>query len=129
LTGAREDCCPHCGAPFDLEQIKPTRDWFNIASYVPDDLMPQARGILYEQNIPYVVNDAGLRDAYGGMTPYAHLKILVPREFFLDAMYAFVETSQALEDLDTDDWICAGCGEAVPGNFAICWNCGSRNHA
>jgi len=21
------------------------------------------------------------------------------------------------------DWKCAQCGEAVPGNFANCWNC------
>jgi hypothetical protein len=23
-----------------------------------------------------------------------------------------------------DEWICPGCGEACPNNFAVCWNCG-----
>jgi hypothetical protein len=22
------------------------------------------------------------------------------------------------------DWVCAGCGETLPGNFAACWACG-----
>ncbi len=21
------------------------------------------------------------------------------------------------------DWVCAACGETVPGNFDLCWNC------
>jgi hypothetical protein len=30
------------------------------------------------------------------------------------------------EDVDADnlpEWDCASCGEAVPGNFEVCWNC------
>ena len=128
LAGAQEGSCPHCGGAFDLEEIMPTRDWFNVASYVPDELLPQARGILYENNIPYVVNDAGLREVYGGAAPYAWVKVLVPEEFFLDAMHAFVEVSKGIEEPAEEEWICDSCGEKVPGNFTICWNCGSRQN-
>ena len=24
-----------------------------------------------------------------------------------------------------EDWPCLGCGETVPGNFDVCWNCGA----
>jgi hypothetical protein len=24
-----------------------------------------------------------------------------------------------------DDWICAGCGEAIEGQFTECWQCGA----
>jgi hypothetical protein len=37
--------------------------------------------------------------------------------------------SEALnEDLSkSPDWACPGCDESVPGNFEICWKCGSES--
>jgi hypothetical protein len=26
-------------------------------------------------------------------------------------------------ELVRDDWVCPRCGEAVPGNFELCWRC------
>ena len=31
---------------------------------------------------------------------------------------------RALETAVTADWSCPACGEQVPGNFDVCWNCG-----
>jgi hypothetical protein len=27
--------------------------------------------------------------------------------------------------VNREDWRCPKCGETVPGNFELCWNCGS----
>lgn len=33
----------------------------------------------------------------------------------------FIESTRSL----ARDWVCAGCGEQVEGQFRVCWNCGS----
>lgn len=35
----------------------------------------------------------------------------------------FIEQQQ--KDLQSPSWHCAQCGESVPGQFALCWQCGA----
>jgi hypothetical protein len=44
-----------------------------------------------------------------------------------DEALALLGGGTAPPPLPRADWQCAKCGETVPGNFAVCWNCASAN--
>ena len=50
----------------------------------------------------------------------------VPRECFFDALHLMLTHPQRADDEAA--WPCPECGEEVPGNFDVCWNCGAARH-
>jgi hypothetical protein len=50
----------------------------------------------------------------------------VPIAFYIDALWLIQQVkaeSAGVREGRTADWLCADCGEQVPGHFDLCWNC------
>lgn len=122
LRGVREDRCPACGEPFDL------------AAAIPDDVWPDLTtglGPLEGELIFAHLRDAGIpcrlarlggrMDAilgHGAIGPGGAV-LRVRRDYYLDALHVL----QNIPDPELPSWRCDRCGECVPGNFDVCWNC------
>jgi rRNA maturation endonuclease Nob1 len=124
LAGATGDACSSCGGAFDLEAIVPSGEWVALGAFVPKDIRSQARGILYRSGVPYVVDNEGLNQVYGGVIPLVRSRLRVPRAYFFDALYALAEAQAPIPSFVEQPWQCAECGERVPKGFEVCWNCG-----
>jgi Putative prokaryotic signal transducing protein len=44
-----------------------------------------------------------------------------------DEAVALLRSATAPDLENRAEWKCPKCGESVPGNFSICWNCASTN--
>lgn len=122
LAGATQDDCPSCGKRFDLRSFVPAGEWVCISQFIPDDLAPIVRPLLYDDQVPYLTEADTLENLY--WPGPGRTRILVPREFFFDALHALTTArSVAAHQKDEGDWVCPSCDESVPGNFAQCWNC------
>lgn len=124
LSGAEADACPECGSPFDLAALISRGDWVDISPYVPRCLAMLSKRILYEAEIPYVMDNDGLQRLYGGTLPAVSTKLRVPREFFFDALAAFAQAARPHPASVEGEWVCPACDEEVPAGFEVCWNCG-----
>jgi hypothetical protein len=85
-----------------------------------------ANSILYAAQVPYLMDNAGLRNAYGSDLPFISRRVRVPREFFFDALAALAEADHGESDAKSGEWECPACGETVPADFDVCWNCNSE---
>jgi hypothetical protein len=126
LAGANDDTCPHCQHPFDLLALMRGRDWVDISPYVPKEMRMLTNATLYGAQVPYLIDNAGLRTAYGADLPFVSRRLRVPREFFWDALAALASVSFDKATGPPGEWQCPTCGEAVPADFDICWNCNGR---
>lgn len=122
LAGATDDRCPSCGQRFELTDFTGKRDWVLLTNHVPRSLAPSIRGVLYDNEVPYLLDNARLRVMYGDL--FARGGIRVPREYFFDALYAIEQTRQPPPEYASKPWECPSCGEKVPSGFEVCWNCG-----
>jgi len=127
LKGAADDHCPVCGDHFDSGEFTGNRDWVDIGRYVPRSLSHAVREILYQSQVPYLVDNARLQIMYGGKLPFASGALRVHREFFFDAMFAIAQSVRPAEPYARRPWACPACGEEVPAGFEICWNCGGAH--
>ncbi|MBP7935521.1 MAG: hypothetical protein KA354_12820 [Phycisphaerae bacterium] len=122
LAGAPANACPACTCPFHLQRIIPRGDWVNLGRFITGPLRPMAKTVLYHDEIPYMVSGSGLSTIYTGISPLAEERLLVPREFFFDALHALAATEPASTEADAT-WTCPTCAESVPAGFDICWKC------
>ena len=131
LAGASGDTCPACGLGFDLLALLARRDWVNINRFVPPPLTAIAKTVLYDAQIPYMIDNAKLRELYGGNIPFLSGRLRVPRSFFFDALFAFAAAAEPATVGFDREWDCPACNEQVPAGFELCWNCNAPhpNHA
>ncbi len=123
LVGVADEFCPECGAFLDLPSIPRGGDWVDISRYVLARVAPIARRVLYEARVPYMIGAAERRALSGFMSNMELVAtLLVPRVFFLDAMYELTRAAPPEEE-HVPRWTCPKCGEDVPAGFEICWNC------
>lgn len=128
LAGAAGDCCPHCGAAFDVRASLPKRKWFRVDR-------PFCRGVpaaivecrLRSEGVPHVRgSDLGMAMVLGTLPESA---LLAPREFYFEACHIvqelIAELAAARKEHDPAFWKCPQCGEEVPKNFEVCWSCGA----
>lgn len=124
LAGAPDNNCPHCRATYRLEDVIPDYDWCDVIDWVPDTMLPFIRSLLYDAQIPFLLDNQGFKALYGDSLPLGQNRLLVPREFFLDALQEIASAESKAEQSD-EEWICRQCSEQVPGSFEVCWNCNS----
>jgi rubrerythrin len=124
LTGAQDDACPQCDAPFDLQALITGGDWVVIDDYVPEEIASMAQGLLYGAQVPYVEDNARLNALYSGLSPFVPTRLRVPRAFFFDALHVLAEANQPSTVEAHGEWVCPACGEDVPAGFEVCWSCG-----
>ncbi len=127
LAGAAGDSCPECGTPFDLERLRPARDWFIVETALVGRLsMPGVQSMLAAEKVPYVpVNEKSIGEIYAGHG-VLYDRLRAPAEFFFEILWLLRQAREDLEAVRTaagPPWLCADCGEENPGHFDICWNC------
>jgi hypothetical protein len=123
LAGATGETCPRCFMIFDPAAAVPPGDWVNISKFIPRSLRTMATGVLYQDGVPYLVDNAGLTWIYGGNVPFIPGTLRIPREFFFDALHALTAAAEQTSASAGPDWTCPACKEPVPGDFDICWSC------
>jgi len=123
LAGATGNTCPHCFMIFDPSEVIPPGDWINISKFIPRSIRSMAAGVLYQDGVPYLVDNADLTWIYGGNVPFIPGTLRVPREFFFDALHALSAAAEQTSADAGEDWTCPACRESVPGDFDICWSC------
>lgn len=128
LAGAPRRECPHCGAAFDPQQLRPTREWFVIdAELCGRAPLAGVQALLGAEQVPYVpYRDKTFREIYFG-TQVVGVRLLAPSEFFFDVLALVRRVELDMQEAQTtgvrDRWTCPKCGSRIPGNFDICWNC------
>jgi len=125
LAGAPADVCPDCQQPLRLPEVVSRGGWVNLTRFVAGPLQPVVKSILYQNGIPYLLGSSGLSNIYTGIGPYVEERLLVPQEFFFDALYALADATQPASTEPAADWTCPECTESVPGGFDVCWKCGA----
>lgn len=123
LTGSMGHACLQCGEPFELDDLDDQDGWVDVLGFIRPEVGPAARSILYAAQVPYLAPTSPLEGLHLGILVKPQL--LVPRDFFFDALHTLAAAKPIDEpaDLDAPDWECPTCGELVPGNFEVCWNC------
>lgn len=131
LAGALADACPHCGEPFDLGRLPGSRDWVEVGEYLPAGMnVALAKGVLYQGQVPYlVVGSVRTGPLQSTGARYVRIPLVVPREFFFDALECLATAGMSTIGRSTGEWQCPDCEEQVPGNFETCWNCGAARLA
>jgi hypothetical protein len=130
LAGAATHMCPHCGVAFDPENWRPAREWFDIDEGICGGRASAGiAALLGEEYIPYMrTNERTAAEIYVGSTTLPMFRLRSPREFYFDVRWILrrarrVAEAERAASRGQRRWRCAQCGEANPGNFAICWNC------
>jgi hypothetical protein len=88
------------------------------------------KGLLDEANIPSMIRNEHLAMALGELAP----SDCSPEVWILnDEDYArakqIVDELRASNVQTNEPWVCPVCGEAIEGQFTLCWNCGKERHA
>jgi hypothetical protein len=128
LAGAAGEECPACGTPFDLEALRPQRDWFVLDRDLTGELlMPAVQTLLAHEHVPHFeVHDDALRRIYGTAEVTVR-RLRVASEFYFEVLHllqeARLEYESARAAADEPGWACPGCGEENPLHFEVCWNC------
>lgn len=128
LAGAARNECPACGAPFDLERLRPPDEWFMLDSGLAGGLpIPGVQVRLAQEYIPHFeVKDDALRRIYG-VQSMTVTRLRVAREFFFEVLWLLARTRREIETARrAQPWRCPRCGQKNPSNFEICWNCGAE---
>jgi hypothetical protein len=131
LAALPEHRCPECGRAFTMEDHIPKGD-FPVVIFNGKEVVstPSVVELLKRMRIPYMeVTQAG-DDMYGfGGLTHVKCRVGVPRASYFEVIDLL--RRQALgqplpepeEEAEGPEWTCS-CGEANPGNFELCWNCG-----
>ncbi|MBN1492209.1 MAG: hypothetical protein JXA69_20015 [Phycisphaerae bacterium] len=123
LDGATGNQCPHCGARFDVQDFIPKGAWICVTGTESEFHRSFLCTRLANAGIPFLEVRQSLQAMLGlGLASFGGSEVLVPREYYLDALLVMSEPT----DRGLSPWTCAACGEVVPGNFDVCWSCGAE---
>lgn len=133
LAGARSDCCNKCETRFDLHAIVPKSKWFAITAAAAQPLtLGHLETMFLAEQLPHVpIDQRTLHEHLLGQQSIGS-NLLVPREFWFEVRWLIGGAARDLHAIRTApkaDWKCATCGEDVPANFELCWNCGSAQES
>lgn len=130
LAGAAEHACPVCHEPFDPQKLRPAQTFFLVddrfCAGVP---LSSVQAEMLMERLPHKVSrETNVQELYMG-SRVSGSSVLVPSEFYFETLWMLQRLSRELQAARRDagaEWTCASCGEAVPGNFTMCWNCGAE---
>ena len=88
-------------------------------------LIGHLREVLEAHHIDCVVKNEHLLGGAGELPPIeCWPELWVMEDFQLGKARELIDAFVAPRLDSTRDWRCAGCGEALEGQFSECWNCG-----
>lgn len=83
-----------------------------------------------------MLQDAGIetfmRNASGNnpcVAPDSYPSVYVVNDEDYEKARALLEEAQKTPASIKESWKCTACGETVPGNFDVCWQCGKERAA
>jgi hypothetical protein len=134
LAGLPRHQCPECGRTFTLDEHIPPGD-FPIVIFDGKELLNTADvlELLRRYQIPYleILRETQATIGYSSALLGA-ARIGVIRECYFDVIDLLRRKARnepfpppPAQSDDTADWACPACGEENPGNFEVCWNCGT----
>lgn len=134
LAGASRHACGLCGEAFDPQDLRPSKPWFILDSFLCGPLpIPGVHALLEQEHVPHFeVQDDALRKVYG--TPSMTVtQLRVASEFYFEVLWlldkARREFDAARQMGAQHEWPCTHCQESNPGHFEVCWNCGEPRTA
>lgn len=83
------------------------------------------RHLLEEAGIPTFVRNEALSVTEAPIPNFLPTLCVVKDEDFEQALELIQRRSRELAETSTEERTCPACGEQVPGNFELCWNCGA----
>jgi len=130
LTGLMVHRCPECGRPFTLDEHIPPGDWPILSvEGAAARATPEVLAIMRAAQIPIMPMTDMASALYGLSGDFSSVpRLAVARTAYWDAIHLILRHHQG-ESIDLPppaddvDWTCAGCGEANPANFEVCWQC------
>lgn len=125
LDGLAGRNCPGCGREISAQSLRPRSEWFRLES--SDVPLAAIEVRLAGEQVPFLrMRPASLRDLYFGSTVIG-TPLMIPSEFELEVLSLVAELREELRIAASGprkETACASCGEAIPDNFEVCWNCG-----
>ena len=127
LAGARRRACPDCGVPFDLEAIRPRRNWFIVDQAMCGEVsLAGLEPLLAAEHVPHMRAHGKLLAEIYGVAKIVGSRLLVPAEFYFELLWLIRNAANEIEQVRREPgtpWTCPNCGEEVPEHFKVCWNC------
>jgi ssDNA-binding Zn-finger/Zn-ribbon topoisomerase 1 len=119
--------CPECGRSVEVAEWLPLGQWFVVDQELVGRVhLAAVEALLGAELVPYMhVRDAPAREIMMGPRAIG-MRLRVPIAFYFDALWLIQQVkaeSAGVREGRTADWLCADCGEQVPGHFDLCWNC------
>lgn len=128
LAGATSRACPQCAEPFDLQVLRPRRDWFVLDQVMCGPVpVPGVQAVLAAELVPHFpVEERTVGEIYCGHS-MLYNGLRVAGEFYFEVLWLLTRARREMEQVraagGTRNWTCPHCGEENPGNFELCWNC------
>ena len=125
LSGAPDCHCPRCGTRFDLQEHRPIRPWFNVATTLEEQVPMQViEGLLLEEYVPHVLVEG--QDPFG----LSNRGLMISSDFYFDFLWLMRQHGRrpaaVREARQEQSWICGQCNSENPTNFDVCWSCGGQ---
>lgn len=130
LDGLRSVACPECGCAFDPDDADSFRtgpvllhDPVQLAQ-LPFERVPPLRSRLESRGIR-----SAMHEERAGVIAYAELprcSVWVERTDIQSAREIMESLSTTQEPERSEAWTCSNCGEHIPGQFDMCWNCSAE---
>jgi hypothetical protein len=83
------------------------------------------RAVLEAAGIPTFIRNENLANVEAPIPVFCPALCVVRDEDYERALELLREATEAAEQASTEEAPCPACGEANPGNFDLCWNCGA----
>jgi RNA polymerase subunit RPABC4/transcription elongation factor Spt4 len=127
LTGIDSTICPECGREFDPDDARTFTRVVERPARVYEGPLPEAERIRLEIEMAGI--PARLEERSTGVIGYAEVRtatVWVSEDAIDDAHRAVAAANEKdSQRRAAGPWTCSSCGEAVDGDFDICWNCES----
>lgn len=126
LDGLTEPGCAKCGHEISARTLRPRGEWFRLES--SDVPLAAIEVRLAQEHVPFIrVRPASLRDLYFGSMVIG-TPLMIPAEFQIELLSLVADLRRELNAATRGphgETACTACGEAIPDNFEVCWNCGA----
>jgi hypothetical protein len=135
LAGLTASCCSVCATEFDADALAGNEALVSLPAEPVAAGFQQAEFEM--EGIPsmHVTHRHAISITHG-VRLLDTAAVRVPRAYYYDALDVLQGLRTRCDDdqpagaespgadPQTGEWTCPGCGEAVPGHFESCWNCG-----
>lgn len=85
------------------------------------------RSYLEQHDVPSILRNEHTSAVIGELPFVDNNPELWVEEFHYARALELIKQIQQPVSAFQQDWVCSNCGEESPGNFELCWQCGTAN--